>query len=138
MINDMKIHTIKEDIRVLCKLVPEFPKGIKEGFDSLIAKFGQAGRGYYGISYMENNKIIYKVAVSVSAKDDVAKSDLEPFTITKGDYLAETVTDWMPKTDQIKGIFEGLMKDQRFDDNFPCVEWYKDDKEMMCMVRIKK
>lgn len=101
----MQTYTIKEDIRVLCQLVPGFPAGIKKALDSLVARFGHEGREYYGISYMDEQcRIVYKAAVS-AADSEEAKYDYEPFTIQKGEYLSELLTGWMAKTDQIKSVF---------------------------------
>lgn len=133
----MEKYTIAKDIKLICKIIPTFPRGIKEGFEELIAKFG-AGKSSYAISYMDKDgNIVYKAAVPEPAEGDAVKHGYEPFTLAKGDYLSETIRDWMPKTDKIKEIFGQLMKDPRFDDTYPCVEIYKDEKEMQCMVRIK-
>jgi hypothetical protein len=57
-------------------------------------------------------------------------------TIEKGAYLAATVYDWMSKTDSIKDVFDALMKDKRVAMGVPCVEWYKSDDEMVCMMKM--
>ena len=131
-------HIVKNDIKVLCKLIPTFPDGIQEGFDELAERFGKKDNGFYGISYMdENGKIIYYVAISISLIDQAAKKEYESFTIPKGDYLSVTMVDWMSKTDEMKDIFGDLMQDPRFDDSVPCIEWYENDKEMQCWVKMK-
>ena len=134
----MEVLTINEDIPIVCKLIPTFPLQIKEGFDELAEKFGMEERAFYGISKMDADcNIIYMAAVT-----EVKPAEGEPYgytqlTIPKGEYLSETIHNWMSKTDQIKDIFGRLMEEPVFDDSFWCVEWYKSDDEMMCMVRKK-
>jgi len=35
-------------------------------------------------------------------------------------------------------VFGRLLKYPEMDMNFPCVEWYKGEKEVMCMIKIKQ
>jgi predicted transcriptional regulator YdeE len=134
----MQPYTLNEDVKVICQTVDSFPFGIKEAFDALIASFGMAGREFYGISYMDEEcQIIYKVAVSAFNDDEELKPGYEPFTIRKGNYLSETLKNWMAKTDKIKDIFGVLMEDPSYDNSSPCVEWYRNDGEMLCMVKSK-
>ena len=134
----MQQYTLNEDINVICQTVGSFPSGIKEAFEALIANFGMAGREFYGISYLDEEcGIIYKVAVSAFVDNEELKPGYEEFTIKKGNYLTETLKNWMAKTDKIKDIFGLLMEDPRYDNSSPCVEWYKNDGEMLCMVKSK-
>jgi hypothetical protein len=55
--------------------------------------------------------------------------------IEKGEYLAVTLRDWRKKTDSIKSIFQKMIEDNRVDKRKPCIEWYKNDDEMICMVK---
>ena len=41
----------------------------------------------------------------------------------------------MKKTDSIKDVFGEMMKDSRVDKTKWAVEWYKNDDEMMCMLK---
>ena len=43
---------------------------------------------------------------------------------------------WRTKTDCIKDIFHEIMQDERAGHTKPAVEWYKNDDEMMCMVKM--
>jgi hypothetical protein len=132
----MEITTLPNDIQLLCKLVPEFPLGIKEGFEELFKRFGQEGRTNYAISYMEGNRIIYKVGITGSV-DDIGNEEYEPFILPKGKYITESLTDWMDNIYRIKESFGKLMQHPDFDNTFPCVEWYQDNKKMLCMVKSK-
>jgi hypothetical protein len=134
----MELFNQEKDVRVFCKLVPTFPNGIKEVFDALSKEVnGPAGRDFYGISYLDDHgKIVYKAAASALENEGPSKHG-EPFTIKKGIYLGEMLHGWMSKTSQIKDVFMKLMEDPRMDRTYPCIELYKSDQEMICMVRIK-
>lgn len=134
----MEMYKIEQDIKVLCLLVPSFPAGIQEAFESMMNKL-PAGpvRRFYGISYIDDKEqIVYKTAAEELKADEAEKYGYEKFTLKKGEYLTITILNWMQKLECIKDAFMTLMEDPRMDKTFPCVEWYKDDNEMMCMVKI--
>jgi hypothetical protein len=135
--NDMELFTINDDIKVICKNIPTFPIGIKEGFDEMIEHYGMEGREYYGISRMDADfNIIYKVAVKEEVPNEGDQYGYTPFIIEKGQYLSETLLNWMSNTNVIKESFERLMQDPRFDNTYDCIEWYVSDDEVKCLVRI--
>lgn len=134
----MKKYQLDENVQVLCQKVDSFPNGITEAFDALAKKFPPAkGRNYYGISYMDKSgKIIYKVATEKTNNDNGA--GYESFVIPKGEYLSEKITDWRAHLQDIAPTFDKLMKDPHMDQNVPCIEWYKTNEEMLCMVKAKE
>ncbi len=136
----MEKHSIKNEIKTFGFQVKKFPKRVNEAFDELTEKTGDSAgkRNYYGVSYMNNNeKIIYKALAEEKSSDESKKYNYEPFIIEGGEYLAETLKDWKKQTDCIKDIFQEMMHDDRVDTSKPCVEWYKDDNEMLCMMKAK-
>jgi hypothetical protein len=93
-------------------------------------------RSYYGLSNMDvNGKVFYYAAAEEKSPGEAEKYGYERYTIQKGDYLTEAVHDWRTKTSCIKDIFHEMMQDKRADITKPCVEWYKDDNEMICMLK---
>jgi predicted transcriptional regulator YdeE len=94
---------------------------------------------FYGISYFnKEGNIVYKAAATTSSEEEAKKFGLEYFVIPKGQYLSETLVNWMDQLPNIGNTFSAMMKDERADSTFPCVEWYKSDHEMMCMMRTKQ
>jgi len=122
----------------MCLPVPQFPNGIKEAFDSLGKKFGVGDRDYYGISWMEGERIMYMAAAATKFDGEEKEFTYKPFTITRGAYLFKTLHNWMENTDRIKDTFMELMKHPEFDFKYPCIEWYKDDVDMECWARSKQ
>ena len=134
----MEKIVIERDTPLICKLVAGFPQGIKEAFDELGKEFGLEDRTFYGVSYMDkDNKIVYFAAVAENWMGEAISKGYEEFNLRAGEYLGKTLINWMAQTDQMKVVFTALMKDPRFDNQFPCIEIYTSDKEMTCMVRVK-
>ena len=132
----MKTVNLPNDITIFGTQVKTFPLGIGDAFDKLVKMIpGGFNRSYYGISYMENGKMVYYAAAEELNPGEAEKYSCKRMTIEKGEYLAETLHDWRSKTDQVKDVFEQLVADKRTDKTKPAVEWYKDESEMLCMVR---
>ncbi len=136
----MKIYNLKEDVKIFCVTAKSFPDGVKEAWEKLHGMLPTtAGRTFYGISHGDKgSNIIYKAAVKESFEGEGKKYGCETFILKKGDYLTETIIDWMKKIDTIGSTFQTLLKDHLLDENFPCVEWYKSDSELLCMIKIKE
>ena len=135
----MKTYVIKKNIEAFGFQVKSFPEGIGEAFDALIEMVPEGlNRSYYGISYMTpDNEAVYIAAVEEKNKGEAELNKCERYTIEAGKYFAETVKDWRQKTETIKDVFHKLMEGNDFDHSKPCVEWYKNDDEMLCMIKCK-
>jgi len=134
----MEKIVLNSDLKVFGVEVKTFPAGIGEAFMELIKKTGDAAgeRNYYGVSSMiEEGKMIYKALAEEKFVGEAEKYNYKESIIEKGEYLSETLKNWRSKTDCIKDIFYEMVKDERVDKKKPCVEWYKNDDEMLCMVK---
>jgi predicted transcriptional regulator YdeE len=134
----MEHYTLEEDVRTLCVGAKSFPEGIMGAFITLEEILPDiSGRTFYGISYQnKQGDIIYKAAVAELFDGEAEKHGCERFIISKGDYLTETIIDWRKKIEAIGDAFENLLAHPAMADGFPCVEWYKSEKEVMCMVKM--
>jgi predicted transcriptional regulator YdeE len=136
----MENYHLSNDVEIMCLPVPTFPNGIPDAFDKLSKMFPTLNdRVFYGISYnTKEGEMIYKAAVSSNAADEAGKLNLEPFTISKGEYLTETIVDWRNKISNIGKTFQALVANETIIDKYAvCIEWYKTDDELMCMVKTK-
>ena len=132
----MDLYTLHNDVKVFGSKVNTFPVGIKEAFDELVKVLPpEDKRFYYGISECTKEGIVYIAATAETFEGEGAKYGFENFTIQQGEYLAVTVFDWLAKTHCIKDVFEEMFKDVRADRSKPCIEIYKNDDEMVCMVK---
>ncbi len=132
-------YKLENDIKVIGVPVTSFPNGIGEVFESLINLLpGGASRSYYGISEMEDDQITYIATGEEKSENEAKVYRCNRYEIERGEYLAITLKDWQTKTDSIKEIFHELMQDKRSDHSKPCIEWYKSDQEMLCMMKVNK
>ena len=133
----MEKFNLKNDIKVFGLHVQSFPNGIDKAFDELIKKIGDSAgnRNYYGISEFKNGKMYYYAAAEEKQDGEAEKFNYESYTIKGGEYFTETLKNWRAQTNCIKDIFSEMMQDNRVDKMKPCVEWYKNDEEMLCMVK---
>jgi predicted transcriptional regulator YdeE len=133
----MEIYNLPNDIKAFGFQVTNFPEGIGEAFETLIKTIpGGFDRPYYGISFMDQNgKMIYNVAAQEKYEGEAEKYNYKGFVIERGEYVTITLRDWRKKTDCIKDLFHEIMGDSRVDKTKPAIEWYKNDDEMMCMVK---
>ena len=134
----MEILNLTNDIKLFGLEVKTFPLGIGEVFEALAKNISDGyDRSYYGISQCVNGSIIYKAAAEERSEDQARKYHCQQFTIEKGAYQAIAIKDWRKKLNCIKDIFHEMMQDSRCDNTKPCIEWYKDNDEMFCMIKSK-
>jgi hypothetical protein len=136
----MEKYMLVKDIPVFGFEVKNFPQGIQQAFEKLIAMLPAGeGRPCFGLSRMkENGDILYIAAIEQKEKDEAGKNQCTGYVIEKGEYLTETLTSWMSKLDSIGGCFDRLMKHKEASPGAWCIEWYKSDREMMCMLKAVK
>ena len=131
----MEKYTLLKDLVLYSLEVKAFPNGVKDTFDILYNALGEE-RSYYGISWMdEDNSIKYYAAVADLTSEEQKQFAYETLIINAGEYLTVTILNWMSKTDSVKDVFHDLVKDRRPNRQSPCIEWYKSDDEMICMVK---
>lgn len=134
----MQTISIENDIAVFGKEVVAFPFGTGEAFEALVKLVpGGFSRSYYGICVYKDGRLHYYATAEQNYENEAADLNCSKYCISKGEYLFTTVNDWRTKTASVNNIFEEMMKDARADHMQPIVEWYKDDDEMLCMVRCK-
>jgi predicted transcriptional regulator YdeE len=134
----MELFELKNDVRAFGFQVKSFPQGIGEAFDTLIAMVSEGlNRSYYGISWMDDQgQPMYIAAVEEKNEGEAEKNKCERYIIEKGKYSVVTLMDWRQKTETIKDIFHQMMDQPHIDHTKPCIEWYKNDDEMLCMLKV--
>ena len=133
----MEKINLENDIKVFGLHVAGFPNGVDDAFHNLIKKIDdkEDGRNYYGISEFKNGKMFYYAAAEEKNEGEAKKFNYDSYTIKSGEYFTETLKNWRTQTDCIKDIFSEMMKDNRIDETTPAIEWYKNDEEMLCMIK---
>lgn len=132
----MEKLNLEQDLKAFGMQVKTFPNGIKEAFDGIIKMLpAKDKRFYYGISECTNEGIIYIAATAETFEGEGSQYGYDSYVVEKGEYLAETVVGWLNKTHGIKDVFEQMFKDDRADRSKPCIEIYKNDDEIICLVK---
>lgn len=134
----MELCQVMQDVKVICVEAASFPKGIKDAFDKLHNIIpDMAGRQIFGISKPQNGIIRYRAAATELLAGEGTSLGYPTFTIAAGTYLGETLMDWQQNEMMIMSIFNRLVADKRLDGSAHCIEWYKSDTELLCMVLMR-
>ena len=135
----MQTFNLREDIDIFGFVVKDFPGGVGKAFDQLMAMVAEdSDRAYYGISYMdERGKVVYIAAVEDRNDGMSERNNCQKFTIHKGMYVAHEILNWMQDTGKIRDTFHEMIDQHGVDLTKPCIEWYKNDNEMVCMMKLQ-
>ena len=127
-----------EDIKVMCIEASLFPDGVMAAHQQLheLVPYSTE-RKYYGLSRpAEDGIIVYKAAASELENGEAEKLQLETFIIKKGNYVSIAIHNYMQDIPTIGKAFSELIARPDIDPNGLCVEWYLNDKDVKCMVRL--
>jgi hypothetical protein len=132
----MEIFVIEEDINVLCQQADSFPQGVMQAHTILHNELPDTDqRKFAGISYPDKNgAIIYKAAAEALYDNEAEQTGFESFTIKRGNYITEFITDFCVDTAAIGKAFKTLLSHPDIDPNGYCLEMYTSDKDVRCMV----
>ena len=132
----MEKYVLHKSITVFYVEATSFPDGIQEAHRKLHALLMPvAGRRFYGISYPDKDGvIIYKAAVEESFAGEGQKYHCETFTIPRGEYISEVITDWQRNPGIISNTFRQLLRYPGIAKNGFCLEQYISDNDIRCLV----
>lgn len=133
--NGMETIRLNDVVHVIGFRVETFPLGVGDAFDNLVDKLG-SDRPYYGLSRMSAGGVEYIAAALKKSPNENGIHKLQEYTIPKGEYAVRLIRDWQRNLNAIPHVFGELLKTKGIDDTAPCVEWYKNDDEMLCMVKL--
>ena len=133
----MEKYKIAEDFKTFGVRVKTFPTGIGEAFDKLNKELEKGmNRAWYGISWMDDKgNVIYYANSAELFPGEADKYEYETLVIEKGDYYSEGVKNWRSNLECIKDVFHDMMESGKTDSRKPCIEWYKSDDEMLCLIK---
>lgn len=133
----MEKYTLDKDLYLICVRATSFPDGIQAAFQKLEQTDPSIPtRTRYGISHGNKTGIIYWAAVEEAFKGEGYTFGLEQYTIKKGVYATEMLRNIQGKEEQIGRAFDTLLSNPKLDRLGECIEWYKGENEVLCMVRL--
>jgi hypothetical protein len=136
----METYSIEKDITVVCVQASSFPNGIDDAharLHNILPSLEQ--RTVYGISYSDGKGgIIYKAAAGQLQEGEAEAYGLETFVIRKGQYMSELLLNFGEDMGRVNSTFQKLLALPDLDPRGYCLELYLNDKDMRCMVPLKK
>ncbi len=135
----MEYFNLDSDSIVFCVTATTFPEGVLAAHKTLHSFISHdPNRKYYGISYSDKKgKIVYKAAATELITNELRKHSLELFTIKKGAYICITVINFRNAIHKIGDSFASLLLHPDIDPNGYCLEWYFNQEDCKCMVKLK-
>ncbi|MEJ7587400.1 MAG: hypothetical protein WKI04_07550 [Ferruginibacter sp.] len=134
----MEITILENAVTVFYITAKSFPEGIPHAHKSLHALVPfLKERKYFGISRPENGVIIYRAAAEEIQPGEAGKLNCESLVLEKGKYISLTINDYNQDLQNIERSFKKLLEYPGLDPAGYCVEWYLDDKEVKCMIRLE-
>lgn len=134
----METITINNDITVFYVTAKTYPDGIKAAHEKLhtLIPFSEKRR-YFGISRPEDGgEIVYRAAAEELVAGEGKKLNLETVVLKKGKYRSITLHDYLKNLDGIYLAFQEILEQPDLDPNGYCVEWYTNNIDVQCMVRL--
>jgi len=134
----MEEMLLEKDIPVFCVTAKSFPGGVLEAHEKLHSLVPLSPeRSYFGLSRPEKGVILYKAAAEEKKEGEAEKLGCEKFIIQHGKYIYRTIEDYVKDSNQIGVAFQKLISEPGIDPNGYCVEWYLNDNDVKCMVKMK-
>lgn len=135
----METQVFNSDITVFYVPATSFPQGVMEAHNKLHALVPEfEGRKLFGLSRPENGEIAYKAAAEELQAGEGEKLGCKTLVLKKGNYLCILVEDFMKNIPAIEKAFNQLTERRGIDPEGYCVEWYFNDKDVCCMIRLEK
>lgn len=134
----METIIIEEDIKVFYVTAKSFPDDILNAHKKLHTMIPfLKERRYFGLSRPEKGVIVYRAAAEQLEEEKEENFNCESFIIEKGKYRCITILNFKNNPQSIGKAFEELISFSDIDPNGYCIEWYYNEEDVKCMVRLK-
>ena len=134
----MKTTIFDNDITLLYVQASSFPDGVMPAHDTLHSKIPfSPDRKFLSVSRPEGNgEISYKAGAEMLDAGEPERYGLPTLTLKKGEYLTMTIENFMDDIPAIGKAFEELTNLPGIDPEGYCVEWYFNETDVHCMIRM--
>jgi hypothetical protein len=137
----MDTTILVNDIKVIYVTAASFPDGVLDAHKKLHSMIPfYTDRKYFGISRPENGKntIIYRAAAEELHPGEAEGLKCETLILKKEKYATITINDFMKDVTGIQKAFQKLLSYPELDPQGYCVEWYINDTDVKCMIRLSR
>ncbi len=134
----MENYNLDRDVTVFGVTASSFPAGVMEAHQKLHALIPPDDcRMYLGLSRPDQTgNIIYKATAEEQFPGEGAGFNCETILVKKGTYASIVIRDFMQDIPAIGNAFRELLAHPGLDHEGYCVEWYMNEKDVRCMVRL--
>lgn len=135
--NPMEVYQMESPVLVIIEKADDFGKGIGEAFVRLAEKLDNKGqkRDCYGIVLKEDGGMNYYAAYTELYSGEANEKSFPTLTISSGTYQSIRVDEWNKNILHIGPTFDQILKSGKVDTSSPCIEFYKTEQELICMVK---
>lgn len=133
------METVLDDIPVMFVQSPNGPAGSGEAFQQLESRLTSLkGRKFYATFQIQTGE--YRACVAVASPEEPGEAGLPAWTIPGGLYAQRKLDQWTEHADEIPAVFEQLSREYRgrIDASRPSIEFYKSQRELVCLIPIRK
>ncbi|HSY62032.1 MAG TPA: hypothetical protein VK796_09165 [Cytophaga sp.] len=136
----MENCVLENDIQLLCVTAGFSEDGIEQAHRKLNERISNSERRKsFGISYVDDHGIVpYDAAVEVMQANEAEAFGLETFLLKKGNYMSLLVKGGRANRSDIGTAFSKMLFQKHADPEGYCIEWYLNDTDVQCMVRLTK
>ena len=136
----MENYLLEKDIPVFCVTADFSPDAILKAHQKLHALIPYTiERRYFGLSRPNEHGIVtYEAAAEELTPGEGKKLGLETIVLEKGNYTSVVIKDYRKDITAIAAAFSKLLNNKHIDPQGYCVEWYLNDTDVQCMVRLIK
>ena len=134
----MNTINFDNDITIMYVQAATFPDGVMPAYEALHSKIHfSADRKFLSVSRPEGSGYIsYKAGAEMLDEREAAVLGLPTLTLKKGEYVTITIKNFMDDIPSIGKAFEDLMYHPGIDPEGYCVEWYFNETDVHCMIRL--
>lgn len=135
----MQNYTIPSNIKTFCVQAKTFPDGIIEAHKKLHSLVPPSNtRRYFGIAMKgTEDQMIYYAAAEELTEGEAEKYNCKTFIIAAGEYISVRIDDFHKDIPSIAKTFKALRSDPRIDQDGVSVEMYLNEKDILCMMKLK-
>lgn len=139
IMNPIEAYGIEEDITLIVEKAEDFGKGIGDAFVRLAEKLENKGevRDCYGLVLKEETTMTYYAAFTELFIGEATEKKLPTQVIDHGTYLSILINEWSQNLMHIGPTFDQLLRSELADTAMPCIEFYRTEKELLCIVKTK-
>lgn len=134
----MESYFLKEDITVFYIVADSFPDGALAAHQKLHALIPYPDkRRYFGISNPDKSGAIsYRAAAEQVTAEESKQLNLKTLVLKRGVYTSTVIKGYQKNIAGIGKAFNTLLSNPDIDPEGYCVEWYLNDEDVQCMVRL--